>query len=122
MKTNVGGKNLIKMSALKDCFDAGGLEDVTTYIQSGNVVFRAPRRGSSAALVRRIEEMLASDDGGEIMTAAPIISKLDDPCGVGRRAAQRVTAGHQDLFGTDPDGTREERTGTERAGDLAETA
>lgn len=53
---NVGGKNLIKMPALKACFEAGGFEDVSTYIQSGNVVFRA--RSSSAGLARRIEEML----------------------------------------------------------------
>jgi uncharacterized protein (DUF1697 family) len=56
---NVGGKNLIKMPALKACFEAGGFEDVVTYIQSGNVVFRAAGSGS-AALTRRIEGMLSS--------------------------------------------------------------
>jgi uncharacterized protein (DUF1697 family) len=56
---NVGGKNLIKMSALKACFEAGGFEDVATYIQSGNVLFRAPR-SSEVSLVRRIEGMLTS--------------------------------------------------------------
>ncbi len=54
---NVGGKNLIKMSALKACFEAGGFEDVATYIQSGNVLFRTAGSGS-ATLARRIEEML----------------------------------------------------------------
>ena len=53
---NVGGKNLIRMPALKECFEAGGLDDVATYIQSGNVLFRAT--GSGAALTRRIEKML----------------------------------------------------------------
>ena len=55
---NVGGKNLIKMAALKECFEAGGFEDVSTYIQSGNVFFRAT--GSGRALEAEIEKMLAS--------------------------------------------------------------
>ena len=54
---NVGGKNLIKMPALKECFEAGDLEDVSTYIQSGNVLFRAG--GSGPVLETRIEKMLA---------------------------------------------------------------
>lgn len=54
---NVGGRNLIKMSELKDCFEAGGFEDVTTYIQSGNVLFRAG--GGAATLESRIEKILA---------------------------------------------------------------
>jgi uncharacterized protein (DUF1697 family) len=54
---NVGGKNMIKMPALKACFEAGGFEDVVTYIQSGNVLFRGT--GSSATLATRIEKMLS---------------------------------------------------------------
>jgi uncharacterized protein (DUF1697 family) len=38
---NVGGKNIIKMAALKTCFEKMGYADVATYIQSGNVLFRA---------------------------------------------------------------------------------
>ena len=55
---NVGGKNLIGMPALKASFEAEGFEDVVTYIQSGNVLFRAARSGS-AAMEARIEAMLA---------------------------------------------------------------
>lgn len=36
---NVGGKGLIKMADLKDCLTIHGLQKVTTYIQSGNVLF-----------------------------------------------------------------------------------
>jgi uncharacterized protein (DUF1697 family) len=53
---NVGGKNMIGMPALKESFEADGFEDVVTYIQSGNVLFRAT--GSGSALTRRIETML----------------------------------------------------------------
>ena len=59
---NVGGKNLIRMPALKACFEDGGFEDVVTYIQSGNVLFRST--GSGSALARRIEEMLSSTFSG----------------------------------------------------------
>jgi uncharacterized protein (DUF1697 family) len=54
---NVGGKNPIPMPALKAAFEAHGLEDVHTYIQSGNVVFST---GSStqAELTSEIERML----------------------------------------------------------------
>jgi uncharacterized protein (DUF1697 family) len=54
---NVGGKNLIKMPALKACFEANDFEDVATYIQSGNVLFASPET-RAAALATQIEEML----------------------------------------------------------------
>ncbi len=54
---NVGGKNIIKMSALGACFEAQGFADVATYIASGNVIFSAT--GRHAELVRRIEDALA---------------------------------------------------------------
>ena len=38
---NVGGKNKISMPVLKAAFEAAGFPDVGTYINSGNVVFRA---------------------------------------------------------------------------------
>ena len=59
---NVGGKNMIRMADLKASFEAGGFADVSTYIASGNVLFRAPR-SSSSSLSRRIEEMLTKAFG-----------------------------------------------------------
>jgi len=38
---NVGGNNKLPMDALRDLFVAAGCRDVRTYIQSGNVIFRA---------------------------------------------------------------------------------
>lgn len=38
---NVGGKNIIKMADLKRIFEAAGLSEVKTYIQSGNVLFKS---------------------------------------------------------------------------------
>lgn len=55
---NVGGKNLIRMPALKACFEEHGFADVATYIQSGNVLFSSAG-AKPAELTRRIEKMLA---------------------------------------------------------------
>ena len=38
---NVGGKNKLPMADLRDIFTAAGCAAVQTYIQSGNVVFKA---------------------------------------------------------------------------------
>lgn len=55
---NVGGKNKVSMSELKALFSSLELEDVVTYIQSGNVVFRSPTR-SAHDLAAGIEQRVA---------------------------------------------------------------
>ena len=45
---NVGGNKKIAMPELKALFVELGFADVATYIQSGNVVFRAPKADASA--------------------------------------------------------------------------
>jgi len=55
---NVGGKHPIRMTALKTCFEAQGLREVTTYIQSGNVVFTATAR--AAEIAGRLEAALVA--------------------------------------------------------------
>jgi uncharacterized protein (DUF1697 family) len=87
---NVGGKNPIKMPALKGCFEANGFEDVATYIQSGNVVFRSSRSGSSA-LARSIEEMLASTFAYPASVVLRSHSQM-----------RAVVAGAPERFGADP--------------------
>jgi uncharacterized protein (DUF1697 family) len=54
---NVGGKNAVPMPALRASFEDAGFGNVTTYIQSGNVVFDAPS-SSPAELTRRIEGII----------------------------------------------------------------
>lgn len=55
---NVGGRNVIRMAELRECFESEGFRDVVTYIQSGNVIFRSASSGPGA-LTARIERMLA---------------------------------------------------------------
>ena len=56
---NVGGKNLIKMPALKACFEEHGYIDVTTYIQSGNVLFESTEKDLER-LTSDIEKLLSN--------------------------------------------------------------
>jgi uncharacterized protein (DUF1697 family) len=87
---NLGARNKIAMADLRDVFGAIGAEDVTTYVQSGNVVFRSPTR-SAAKLERAIEERIKADLGLEVavlVRTAPQLGALvagnpfDDPATV----------------------------------------
>ena len=57
---NVGGNKLIKMDQLRKSLEAKGFEQVKTYIQSGNVVFKAAKL-SSTAVARKIEAVIVKD-------------------------------------------------------------
>jgi uncharacterized protein (DUF1697 family) len=87
---NVGGRNPIRMTALRSCFLDHGFADVSTYIQSGNVVFSA-RREARPALVARIERMLAES----FVYEASVVVKS-------AREMRTVVTGAPERFGTDP--------------------
>lgn len=55
---NVGGNNIIKMTDLKACFETLGLQDVITYIQSGNVVFSSGE-SNAAKITDQLESALS---------------------------------------------------------------
>ncbi len=59
---NVGGKNKVAMPRLKKTFEAVGLTDVTTYINSGNVIFKEARR-KPATIVSALEKAIEKDFG-----------------------------------------------------------
>jgi len=68
---NVGGHNIIRMAELKTLFGELGFSDAQTYVQSGNVVFRAAA-GDRKALAARIGEGVKARFG-----LAPHIIVLD---------------------------------------------
>src|SRR5215813_13222599 len=55
---NVGGGNIIKMTDLRACFEDSKLENVATYIQSGNVLFETAET-NPVKLVRKLENALS---------------------------------------------------------------
>jgi uncharacterized protein (DUF1697 family) len=57
---NVGGNNLISMKSLKTSFEKMGFKDVTTYINSGNIIFKTRER-DGRKLETKIERMLAKE-------------------------------------------------------------
>ncbi len=74
---NVGGHNKIKMDALRDLYASLGLQDVQTYLQSGNVVFRT--KGSAhAKLAARIEDAIAQEFGFRVDVVFRTSSELGD--------------------------------------------
>jgi uncharacterized protein (DUF1697 family) len=88
---NVGGKNLIKMTDLKACFEEHGFEDVVTYIQSGNVVFGSTG-ASLAELTERIEGMLT----GSFDYRASVVLRS-------RRQLRSIVDRAPEGFGAEPD-------------------
>jgi uncharacterized protein (DUF1697 family) len=61
---NLGARNKVSMADLRILFESLGAEDVQTYVQSGNVVFKSRLRDAaklSAEIERRIERELALD-------------------------------------------------------------
>jgi uncharacterized protein (DUF1697 family) len=61
---NVGGHAIVKMADLKQMFEFLGLENVQTYIQSGNVIFESEENADS--LAKRIERQLEKAMGHQI--------------------------------------------------------
>lgn len=88
---NVGGRKTVPMAELRSALAGIGLEGVATYIQSGNVVFRAPSRdakslagtiessidetfGVSARVVLRTRDELAA-----VTEGSPFVERGADP-------------------------------------------
>jgi uncharacterized protein (DUF1697 family) len=75
---NVGGNNMVNMKALKASFEQLGLEQVSTYINSGNVLFRSPET-DPRKLEATIDAMLARDyglKGGTVVRSFQEMSRL----------------------------------------------
>jgi uncharacterized protein (DUF1697 family) len=74
---NVGGHKIIKMDQLRKAFEELGFADVATYVQSGNVIFKSPRKVSED-LSTRIEEMLLR----RFSMSVPVIVRTSEEMGI----------------------------------------
>jgi uncharacterized protein (DUF1697 family) len=77
---NVAGHGRIAMDELRAAFDALGYTDVTTYIQTGNVLFTTGSK-SEAGIAGTIEQRLAQDFGD---SPAVLLRSVADLQRVGR--------------------------------------
>jgi len=62
---NVSGQRRVPMSDLRSLFEGLGYTDVRTYIQSGNVVFRA-KAGTAAGIRSTIESAIEAEFGFDV--------------------------------------------------------
>ncbi len=65
---NLGARNKVPMAHLREALEAGGLQDVSTYIASGNVLFRS-RASDRKRLARRIERVIREELGVDTVVA-----------------------------------------------------
>lgn len=86
---NVGGRNKVAMAALRETFEAAGHTAVSTYIQSGNVLFESG--AAAAGLEAGIEAALERELGFPV----PVVLRSHDQL---RKAVANAPAG----FGSQP--------------------
>jgi uncharacterized protein (DUF1697 family) len=87
---NVGGRNLVAMAELRAAFEAGGYNAVSTYIQSGNVLFESDAPGDS--LENALEATLERELG------VPLVAVVRS-----HRQLRNIVDKAPDGFGADPE-------------------
>ncbi|MEH7385277.1 DUF1697 domain-containing protein [Bacillus sp. JJ1521] len=75
---NVGGKNKIDMKLLKQTFEQVGMNNVVTYINTGNIIF-SKNDTSKAELSRILEDVIQNDFGLQIKV---IVRSVEDVRGI----------------------------------------
>lgn len=73
---NVGGNNKVEMKRLKVSFEEAGMENVRTYINSGNVIFESDVV-EKRKLVAKLEKVIEDDFGLEIKVLLVADHELD---------------------------------------------
>jgi len=87
---NLGGRNKVAMADLRAVVAELGHTDVSTYIQSGNVLFSAPPDAETAAMAQAMTEAIAAKLG---VTAPVIVLTRDE---LARMIADNPFPGEQD--------------------------
>lgn len=77
---NVGGNSVIKMAELKKMFESFGLGEVSTYIQSGNVIFKS-KESPLEKLQMKIEKGIKESWGREIRVLVLTSERLQKAAG-----------------------------------------
>ena len=72
---NVGGKNIIKMAALKQMFESIGLYGAQSYIQSGNILFKSNEE--ELPLQKKIEHEIEKTFGFSISVILREIAEIE---------------------------------------------
>ncbi|HEY1788413.1 MAG TPA: DUF1697 domain-containing protein [Verrucomicrobiae bacterium] len=73
---NVSGHKIIKMERLRTAFEALGFDCVSTYVQSGNVIFQSDE--PPTGLAGKIEKKVLNDFGFEVPVLTKSANELKD--------------------------------------------
>lgn len=74
---NVGGNRIIKMEALREMYRQLGFEEIQTFIQSGNVIFRYKKTGTKE-LEEKISFRILADFGFEVPVIVLEMEELEN--------------------------------------------
>jgi uncharacterized protein (DUF1697 family) len=74
---NVGGRNSVPMPALRELVESLGFTDVSTYIQSGNVLFTSPRAVKAQPLESAIAKQFGVKSAVMLRTERELVKALD---------------------------------------------
>jgi uncharacterized protein (DUF1697 family) len=77
---NVGGNAKVEMAKLKTLFESLGCKDVSTYINSGNVIFRDSRK--PVALIEIIEKAIKDTFGFDVRVIIRVKDEINKLCKV----------------------------------------
>lgn len=73
---NVGGKNKIPMAELKTLYEKEGFKNVTTYIQSGNVVFSADKKELNS-LTEKVQQIIFKKYGFTVPVIIRTVGEME---------------------------------------------
>jgi uncharacterized protein (DUF1697 family) len=73
---NVSGKKKVNMKVLKGLYESLGYQEVSTYIQSGNVVFKADKKKDKHIIAKEIEQKIAESYGFEVPILIRDVSEI----------------------------------------------
>jgi uncharacterized protein (DUF1697 family) len=106
---NVGGKNMIKMESLREKLASLGLENVKSYINSGNLVFETSK-SDDRKLAQTIHDAIKNEFGFDISVMVRQMSEIEAIIAKGPFAGQFES--HKDLhvFFLDTELTEDQRT------------
>ena len=74
---NVGGKNMIKMEKLREIVAALGLENVKTYVNSGNVIFET-KKTSDKVLAAKVHNAIQKELGLNISVMVRSVAGIEE--------------------------------------------
>ena len=73
---NMAGHNSVKMKDLSELFAGQGFSDITTYIQSGNVIFRYAGKEKVKDITQKIEKAITTKFGLDIDVMVRSVDEL----------------------------------------------